>query len=161
MSTEDDEGETCVRCGEIGEDRRTLWMACFYAMRELNVPFAEKSLYAAEGVRTVHKKVPIKVTRYDADSNGITETSMVDVPVHTAIGDGKLNERQFYTLRVCKACRSEWMQAIKAWFLHRKSEDHKTGTGAFIREFGRTREMTEEEIKERFPNGGEVRLRQP
>lgn len=34
--------ETCQRCGELGEDRRTLSMACFYAMEELNVPFNEE-----------------------------------------------------------------------------------------------------------------------
>ena len=29
----------CQRCKKIGEDRRTLWMACFYAMDELWLPF--------------------------------------------------------------------------------------------------------------------------
>ncbi len=31
----------CQRCGEEGEDRRTLWMACLYDMAELGVPFAK------------------------------------------------------------------------------------------------------------------------
>lgn len=31
--------EKCQRCGEDGEDRRTLWMACFYEMIELGLPF--------------------------------------------------------------------------------------------------------------------------
>jgi hypothetical protein len=34
--------ERYVRCGEEGEDRRTLRMACFYAMDELNVPFVSE-----------------------------------------------------------------------------------------------------------------------
>ena len=31
--------DKCQRCGDIGEDRRTLWMACFYEMMELGIPF--------------------------------------------------------------------------------------------------------------------------
>jgi len=31
--------EVCVRCGEVGQDRRTLRMECFYQMDELSVPF--------------------------------------------------------------------------------------------------------------------------
>jgi len=34
-------GEKCDCCGEIGQDRRTLSMACGYAMNEMNVPFKE------------------------------------------------------------------------------------------------------------------------
>jgi hypothetical protein len=34
--------EECVRCKEVDEDRRTLWMSCFYAMDELNVPFEKE-----------------------------------------------------------------------------------------------------------------------
>ena len=41
-------GEACQRCGEIGEDRRTLWMACFYAMGELGLPFEERTLFCAD-----------------------------------------------------------------------------------------------------------------
>lgn len=31
--------EECQRCTDINEDMRTLEMACFYDMKELNVPF--------------------------------------------------------------------------------------------------------------------------
>lgn len=34
-------GEKCQRCEKVGEDRRTLWMACFYQMNELGLPFEE------------------------------------------------------------------------------------------------------------------------
>lgn len=33
-------GAICQRCGEEGEDRRTLYMACLYAMEELDIPFS-------------------------------------------------------------------------------------------------------------------------
>jgi hypothetical protein len=41
--------ERCMRCGEEGEDRRTLWMACFYEMKELGIPFMEQFLILARG----------------------------------------------------------------------------------------------------------------
>ena len=34
-----EEGEKCQRCGEVGFDRRTLWMAAFYDLSELPIPF--------------------------------------------------------------------------------------------------------------------------
>ncbi len=40
--------EECQRCKDIDEDRRTLSMACFYDMGELDVPFTldeERRLY--------------------------------------------------------------------------------------------------------------------
>ena len=32
--------EECQRCKEVDEDRRTLWMSCFYEMDELGMPFS-------------------------------------------------------------------------------------------------------------------------
>ena len=40
--------EKCIRCNEVDEDRRTLWMGCFYEMHELSVPFDNKSLKDAD-----------------------------------------------------------------------------------------------------------------
>ena len=34
----------CRRCKKIGRDRRTLWMACFYQMMELGIPFKHQKL---------------------------------------------------------------------------------------------------------------------
>ena len=31
--------EKCQRCGEVGQDRRTINMECFYDMSELGIPF--------------------------------------------------------------------------------------------------------------------------
>lgn len=36
--------EKCQRCGEVDEDRRTLSMACFYDMSELNIPFKQEEI---------------------------------------------------------------------------------------------------------------------
>ncbi len=68
-------GEKCQCCGEMGHDRRTLSMACGYAMNELNVPFVEKDF---ENVPSFGKS--------------------------------------FFTLKVCKDCRSRWMHTIEDWF---------------------------------------------
>lgn len=36
--------EMCDKCKQVGKDLRTLWMACFYAMDELNVPFLQQQV---------------------------------------------------------------------------------------------------------------------
>lgn len=41
--------EKCQRCGDEEEDRRTLWMACFYAMEELEIPF--EKIKTGEGLK--------------------------------------------------------------------------------------------------------------
>lgn len=106
--------EKCVRCGDIGEDRRTLWMACFYAMEELGIPFVQ-----------------------------------VDV---------KEYPKSFYTLRVCKACRADWMASIGDWF-NSKPKNEAHGTGIYVRKLGATFEISEEEWRRNNPGRDPVRYR--
>ncbi len=40
--------EECQRCKEVDEDRRSLWMSCFYEMDELKMPFVHKFLKDAD-----------------------------------------------------------------------------------------------------------------
>ncbi len=47
--------ETCVRCKEEGEDRRTLYMSCFYDMSELNIPFEKEIFYETSDPRDTGK----------------------------------------------------------------------------------------------------------
>lgn len=104
--------ERCVRCGEEGQDRRTLRMSCFYEMDELDIPL-EKS--------------------------------------PSCFGPS-------YTMRVCKRCRGEWMAAIKAWFHEEIESEESCGSGIFIREFGKTVELTEEEWARRNPGREPIRF---
>lgn len=90
--------ERCARCGEVGEDRRTLWMACLYAMEELPIPFEER------------------------DGGG----------------------HSYYTLCVCKACRADWMDAIRRWYQDKPARV-SCGSGLFVRRGGATVEITREE----------------
>lgn len=94
--------ERCNRCGEVGEDRRTLWMACLYAMDELRIPF---ELHAVLGV-------PMKLVGHKIIMGRHR------VP-EFAVQAGKFEPQRypFFTLRVCKACRGAWMGAIEKWFL--------------------------------------------
>ena len=87
--------EKCDRCGILGHDRRTLWMACFYEMSELGVPFEKVGIHGC--VMAIDARFQ-SGRRPDSDE------------LEKATG------RTFYTLRVCKGCRSEWMGAIKTWF---------------------------------------------
>ena len=134
-----EEGEKCARCGEIGEDRRTLWMACFYAMEELGIPFEDRVLFHADTKDLEKAKEPVAVEVGSKKEKIILQSG-------TVRSSGELTPQQLYTLRVCKECRADWMGAIKAWF-----EDvvpkQSTGTGVWIRDKGMNREATPEEVE--------------
>lgn len=89
--------EACARCGDMGLDRRTLWMACFYAMHELGVPFEESAILG------VHLKK-------------IGTAGAYDVNQYEEPRNKEMLCNEFYKLRVCKDCRGSWMREIKDWF---------------------------------------------
>lgn len=96
---EQSEGEKCQRCGEVGEDRRTLWMACLYDMQELPMPLEEVAIFGSMMKDVSDSMIfagPLKGFAPDDDAKSVM--------------------RRFYTLRVCKRCRGEWMEAIGRWF---------------------------------------------
>jgi hypothetical protein len=77
-------------------------MACFYAMNELAIPFEEIGIYG----------VVLKVTGRDPRwGSPIFERTPFPSEV-----EEKAATRSLFTLRVCKGCRSEWMEAVKNWF---------------------------------------------
>ncbi len=65
---------------------------------------------------------------------------------------------RFYTLRVCKDCRADWMTAIKNWF-NEKPVRESCGSGIFVRRNGATVEITEEEWREENPDREPVRVK--
>jgi hypothetical protein len=126
--------ETCQRCNEEGEDRRTLWMACFYEMGELGLPFEQ----------TAVKGVPLKFSHIEN-----YQPFNIPVPKFEEIPDAKERLYKFFTLRVCKGCRADWMHAIKTWFNsenEREPEDEFTDGVAYVRDLGAIRKMTPDEI---------------
>ena len=103
--------EKCIRCGEVDDDRRTLWHSSLYEMAETGIPFrVVQTPRAAEE----------------------------DLPKH------------FYTLRVCKDCRADWMIALKQWF---ESQPYRPeyDSGIFVREYGTNREISRAEWDRRNP----------
>ncbi len=106
--TPEDEGELCVNCGERGEDRRTLWMACFYAMEELAVPFGHQVLFHADPATLTPASPPTTLP-------GRLGLSPINIFPGTVTCSGELTPKKIYTLRVCKDCRSGWMQMIEHW----------------------------------------------
>jgi hypothetical protein len=140
------EGERCDRCGSVGEDRRTLWMACFYRMDELAIPFAQVQLIGTLQAKTGERAL-------FAGGEGVPDAM---VPTFAEPDpEEKPASRVFYTLRVCKRCRGEWMRAIADWFAAPPAgEDHdgeepieRTGTGVFRRTLGAIRELTPDEVE--------------
>lgn len=88
--------EKCDRCGMLGQDRRTLWMACFFDMSWMGIPFEAVGIHGAVTKRT--------------GRTGIGGFAFADPGTDT-------HTHTFYTLRVCKGCRADWMYAIKdSWF---------------------------------------------
>jgi len=135
---QEEHGEKCQRCGEVGEDRRTLWMACFYEMQELGLPFERKSLLEADPVHLkLHKPAPTLPL-----GNGVS----INIGSGEVTTDQPLGVRGFYTLRVCKDCRSTWMSAIQRWF-NEPQRWPEVDSGIFVRRNGANVEITEEEWK--------------
>lgn len=141
---EEESGERCQRCGEIGQDRRTLWMACFYAMEEIGaVPFTQCAL---EGVyRPLSGKRPV------------SERISVMVPEWGPLDNDNPELRPFYTLRVCKDCRADWMDAIGRWFREVRPVE-SCGSGIFVRRNGATVEVSREEWDRMNPGREPVRV---
>lgn len=138
----EEQGEKCVRCGEVGEDRRTLWMACFYDMDELGLPFEQKILFHANPEECEEAQEPFT----------IPNTSIVIQP-GTVTCKGELTPHGLFTLRVCKACRGDWLNAIDAWFHSQPSSQQPSpGTGIFVRDNGTNKEITLEEWEQKYKN---------
>jgi hypothetical protein len=136
------EGEICIRCGDVGEDRRTLFMSCFYAMEELGVPFNEIKVEGETFNRTGSQELWFGDDKEEQKRKGFRPHL---TPVYSEAATGKITNRAFYTLRVCKACRSSWLSTLKDWFYQKEPVARPTGTGVFLRQFGKTYELTEEE----------------
>ena len=137
--------EKCQRCGEEGEDRRTLWHDCMYAMNELNVPFNQLAIdgvcleRTGTEVTTFGHKLPVW-----EDPEKVRETK-------------KNQKHSFFTLRVCKDCRAQWMGAISKWF-HDVPAKESCGSGIFVRRNGATVEISEEEWDRENPDREPVRV---
>lgn len=130
--------EQCQRCGSVGQDRRTLWMACFYRMDELGLPFKE---LAIDG----QFREKIGETGLGGFKTTIPEWGEPQ---------GQVQTHPFFTLRVCKRCRAEWMQAIADWFRASPAGEDgdadergpsKIGSGIFVRRNGTNVEISREE----------------
>lgn len=153
--------EKCDRCLSVGEDRRTLFMACFYDMSEMEIPFKEFAMLEPQNQKTIVGKV-IKEPHQIPNTPVRMGPMIVETPE-------PLSLRKFFTLRVCKRCRAEWMAAIENWFFSEpQGEDmdaddmneSNIGSGIFIREFGQTKEISEEEWYRRYPGVEPVRVKQ-
>lgn len=133
------EGDVCDRCGDCGADRRTLWHASGYAMEETGVPYRQFAVHGKTHERTGTKEFWFHEEDRKAGYKPHT------VPVYSEEPTGEIKGRGFYTLRVCKACRSSWMESLRNWFFQKPVPTTSTGTGVFGRQWGRTYELTEEE----------------
>jgi hypothetical protein len=142
----EDGQEVCQRCGEAGEDRRTLQMACFYEMRELGIPFEDRILFQANIEDLTPAKEPVAIPLPGP------EKKVLNLKSGTVTCSGELSPEHFYTLRVCKKCRGEWLDSIKNWFESKNSaiqsepsEDRRIP----VRKFGAIEYVSEAEFYRR------------
>jgi len=133
--------DKCQRCGERGEDRRTLYMACLYAMHELGLPFKQLAIQGEVLRHTGSKKKNI----------GILKGIRVDSFSKPTNKKSDRYEHRFYTMLVCKKCRADWMHAIKDWFENSVPNPPSCGSGIFVRENGACKEITEQEWYTKHP----------
>lgn len=126
--------DKCARCGEVGEDRRTLWMACLYAMEELGIPLDQRFLFHAE----LDDCQGDDGERPHVEPYGEPLASQMIMRPSRVRHSGELCAKPLYTLCVCKQCRADWMMAIKRWFAE-KPEWMDDENGVPTRVFGATR----------------------
>lgn len=74
-----------------------------------------------------------------------------EIIIEGGIHDAHPNtHHNFFTLRVCKDCRADWMAMIRAWWnMPPWRHQVSPGTGIFIRDLGTNIEITEEEFYKR------------
>ncbi len=101
--------EKCVRCGKNGRDRRTLWMAALYDMGAKSV-----GIKAVPYIQRAIKGICQVVSGKDQYNNNIWKDDPDAKPDQTHL---------FFTLRVCKRCRTDWLVAQRDWFYARPSHD--------------------------------------
>ena len=123
--------EQCKRCGKTDNDRRTLWMACFYDMEELGLPLEQIELQDA----------------FYAEKRGTRLDPLfgMSVPKFERQSDTRDSHR-LYTMRVCKDCRADWLSAIRQWFAGRPTDPDECGGNFYARELGATRKVPPDDL---------------
>lgn len=128
-------------------------MACLYQMGELGIPLEKVTLNVVDPdhVKETVEQRPYSVTSASSDGSGpVTTHGTYNHTTRHAEPGAEVIPRHFYTMRVCKGCRSSWMWAIRQWF-NQSEAPAATGTGVFARQLGACVELTAEEVARRWP----------
>ena len=95
--------EICQRCQEKDYDRRTLWMACFYEMKELGLPLEERELECGEDKHRFYLLRVCKDCR--GDWLGAIKKWFGERPVRESCGSGIFVRRNGATVEITE---EEW-----------------------------------------------------
>lgn len=137
-------------------------MACFYAMEELDVTFDTDVLFQNAKNKDV---MDVELVEKGKGIKAEDGTEIKITPPKFKIND-EVFPKQMYTLRVCKRCRGEWLEAVESWFNAQpegedgdadEPEGSSIGSGIFVRRNGRNVEITEEEWYKNNPGREPVR----
>jgi hypothetical protein len=124
-------GDKCARCGKVGEDRRTIFAACLYAMEETGIPFEQ-----------------CRITGEWHNHSGYKD--VIGHRVATFEDKGTPTQNSFYTVLVCKDCRADFLDAMKQWFFAGPRAERADATIP-VRINGTRRMMTPEEYEAMYP----------
>jgi hypothetical protein len=129
-------------------------------MNELAVAFEEVDIFTLGNNEVVKEEydAPYETTSYSVDSKPVTTKEIFRAHKYFAKDGAMPRSKNFYTLRVCKECRGDWMKSIETWF-HNVSDKESCGSGIFIRRNGRNVEVTPEEWKALNPGREPVRYK--
>lgn len=110
-------------------------MACFYAMDELGVHLEQVEIQNGRYAKQVGTK------RVELGGHFVGNAAIFEASEHDPVS------RKFFTMRVCKDCRADWMAAIQQWFREGPPDRASPETGIYTRIHGATREVTEEGLR--------------
>lgn len=141
--------EVCPICSRRVEDMRHVGVECFYQVDEV-VPRMEPTpifveVSADTAIWGITRTYPAGTRdHHTAVSTGPHSSRIVidQLPI-----DGvRLAENRMFSIRCCKDCRADFLNVLKRWADGEEIREREgTGTGAFVRDNGTIRELTEDE----------------
>lgn len=104
----------CTRCGKNSPECRTLRVNCGYQMDVADIPWNREVFLQADVIDLYKIK--------DATSLTDSEGTSFNIAPGQVMSKGPLTPFAFYTMQVCKKCRSDLLGLLQLWIDHPKSD---------------------------------------
>lgn len=152
--------EVCPVCKREMEDMRHVGVECFYQVDEIVPQMEPKPIFVEVDANTAiwgtTRMYPAGTRDHHTSVSTGPHSSRIDIE-QLPIDPIRLMENKVFSMRCCKDCRADFLSALKDWadgvsqarmrrLVHEAEmaiEDNHTG--AFVRDNGTIRELTEDE----------------